>query len=45
MNNQSTDNNVNSLSDLFATGEGATTNQVSSTVTGGQPNSMVNQVS
>lgn len=45
MNNQSTDNNANSLSDLFATGEGATTNQVSSTVTGGQPNSMVNQVS
>ena len=45
MNSQSTDNNANSLSDLFATGEGATTNQVSSTVTGGQPNSMVNQVS
>lgn len=45
MNNQSTDNNANSLSDLFATGEGATTNQVSSTVTGGQSNSMVNQVS
>ena len=45
MNNQSTDNNANSLSDLFATGEGVTTNQVSSTVTGGQPNSMVNQVS
>lgn len=45
MNNQSTDNNANSLSDLFATGEGATTNQVSSTVAGGQPNSMVNQVS
>lgn len=45
MNNQSTDNNAYSLSDLFATGEGVTTNQVSSTVTGGQPNSMVNQVS
>lgn len=45
MNNQSTDNNANSLSDLFATGEGATTNQVSSTVTVEQPNNMADQVS
>ena len=45
MNNQSTDNNANSLSDLFATGEGATTNQVSSTVTVGQSNNMADQVS
>lgn len=45
MNNQSTDNNANSLSDLFATGEGTTTNQVSSTVTVGQSNNMADQVS
>lgn len=45
MNDQSTNNNANSLNDLFATGEGATTNQVSSSGTIGQSNSVIDQVS
>lgn len=45
MNDQSTNNNANSLNDLFTTGEEVTTNQVSSTDTVNQSSSIASQSS